>query len=404
MSIDVTSSINQAGFDGTGDPVASGTMKDYANSWITLYNAILNGSQAADRFLFSSADTLQITSGAVASPTQEINYIQSETGTIDALTTIGASNNRRIIFKAYPGHIILIQSGLGNITTLDSNDITLSGNIILEAFCIGSQWSITATGGVKNNFAAATDPGTGDDTGDGYNYGSQWVNISNDRAWVNVSPTLAAAKWRKTTPDLNKVSVRAAAATLAQVGIAAPTIANTPANANGADGTYVTLPTTNSSGNLGGWVTATFNILRSSYDPIIEFLVKTDATITTQRLWVGLIDADITNTDTPTTRKIIGFRWSTNASDAGWIPCLGDGSTFTPGSAIGTVAASTAYKLRIRIASGTTTAYFSVNDSAETALTANFPAIATELGILCRCITTSAAIRLLNFSYAKVGW
>jgi hypothetical protein len=380
-------------------------MVTFANSVDTLFNNILNGSQAADRFLFSSAVTLEIASGAVTAPTQVINYIYSEIGTLDNLDTIGASNNRFMVLKAYSGHTIIVRSGQGNITTLDGNDISMSGNIMLMAWCTGSQWSVVSTGGVKNNFAAAADPGTGDDSAAGYDNGSLWLNALGDKAFFNVAPDLAVARWRQITPPVNRWSIRAAAATLAAVGIAAPTIANTPANANGTDGTYITLPTTSSSGNLGGFITASLNLVRGAHDFTAEWLVKTDATITTQRLWVGFIDADLTNVDTLAAgREFIGFRWSTVAADAGWVPVLNDGTTQNTGTAIGTVAASTAYKLRLRVVSGTSTVYFSVNDSAETAMTTNFPSSAQDLGMVCRCITTSAAIRLLNYSYGKVWW
>lgn len=405
MPIDITSQINKAGFDSTGDAVASGTMVTYANSWITLFNNILNGSQAADRFLFTSATTLTIASGVVTAPTQVINYISAETGNADILTTIGASNNRFMVLKATPGHTITVESGTGNITTLDSNNITLTGNMLLLAWCNGSQWSVVSTGGVKNNLASNLDPSPASDTTAGYSWGSLWVNTAIDRAFICVAPNGTVARWKPITPPVNAWSIRAAAATVAPVGIAAPTVANTPANANASDGTFITLPTTASSGNLGGFITASLNLVRPSQDFYAEWKVKTDATITATRLWVGFIDADLTNVDTLAAgREFIGFRWSTVAPDTGWVPVLNDGTTQNTGTAIGTVAASTTYVLRLRVVSASSTVYFSVNNSAEQSLTTNFPASSQDMGMVVRCIDTTASIRLLNFSYAKVWW
>lgn len=393
----------KTGFDSTGDAVASGTMLTFGNSVDGIFNDILNGVQAADRFKFSSAITYTIASGAITSPSQTAIYIASETGTTDVLTTIGASNNRFIFMKAAAGHTITVQHGTGNLSTLDGNDIYLTGAVVLLAWCQGSQWSVVSTGAVKNNFLAASDPLSSSDTTLGYDYGSQWVNLNNFRAYTNIFPAAGASIWRKFTPNINEWSIRAAAATLQQVGIAAPTIANTPANANQTDGPYVTLPTTASSGNLGGFVTATFNLVRLAYDPIVEWLIKTDSTISSIRIWIGLASADVTNSDTAS-GSFIGFRYSTVAGDAGWMPVNRDGTTQTVGTAIGTVQASTVYKLRLRLVSGTPTCYFSVNDGAEQAFATNIPLNSTDLGMVCRPITQTTAIRLINYSYGKVGW
>jgi hypothetical protein len=88
------------------------------------------------------------------------------------------------------------------------------------------------------------------------------------------------------------------------------------------------------------------------------------------------------------------------------MPVLIDGSTQNVGSVLGgAITVSTVYKLKIRIVSGgTPTAYFSVNDGAEQAMTTNFPAIATDMGAICRCIATTAAIRSFSFSTFDAQW
>lgn len=47
-----------------------------------------------------------------------------------------------------------------------------------------------------NNFTATTNPGTGDDTADGYGVGSYWYNVTLDLAFVCLDATANAAVWR----------------------------------------------------------------------------------------------------------------------------------------------------------------------------------------------------------------
>lgn len=47
----------------------------------------------------------------------------------------------------------------------------------------------------KCNFTAATDPGSGDDSADGYSAGSKWHNTTAGRAWVCKVATAGAAVW-----------------------------------------------------------------------------------------------------------------------------------------------------------------------------------------------------------------
>jgi hypothetical protein len=339
--------------------------------------------------------------------------VSAYSGTSDFLKTIGVSNNTFLVLKATSGHSIIIQGdGSGNITSADGGNFILSGNQAALLYCQNSQWSLVGSSyslaGLAN-FGATSDPTPSSDTLSGYSVGSSWVNTSADRAFVNVDATAGAAIWKRTTPPKNKWGVRAANATAQGVGIASPTLANAGANSNDSSTTFMTLVTTAAAGNIAGWITTSFNLIRASYDPVIEVLVKTGAAadLANQRVWIGLVDADITNVDTLAAgRKFIGFRYSSAAADPGWMPVLNDGTTQNVGTVLGgAIAASTVYKLRVRIlSSGTPTAYFSVNDGAEQAMTTNFPAIATDLGAIARNIPVTAVIRTINFSSFDVVW
>lgn len=404
MTISV--SLDKTAFDSTSDPVASAGMGTFAASVESEFNDVLNGVQAFDKQKFTSAASYGITNGVLsqnglaATPQQALITVSAETGTNDTLDTIGVSNRRFIILKAAALHTITLSSGVGNITTADGNSFIMTGNIMAMLWCQDNQWSLIGPGrGLVNRLSINRDPGSADHSGAGYSEGSLWANTTKDQAFMLLDASAGAGIWKRITTPKNSWSIRASSNGTFGVGVNNPTTANSPAAANDANNTFMTLPTTAVSGNLGGWITTAFSLVRPAHDPVVECIVKTDATITTQRLWVGLISAAITNVDTIAAGTLfIGFRWSTVAGDVGWIPVLNDGTSQTNGTAIGTVAASTVYKLKFRVVSTNSLVYFSVNDSAEQSLSTNFPAAATEMGALCRCITTSAAIRLLNFS------
>jgi hypothetical protein len=400
----------KTGFNQTTDGVESATMMDYANSVDNLLNNILNGAQAFDRQLFSDADGMAIVNGVLGVPTQALVTVSAESGTSDILLTIGASNNRFVVLKAATGHTIAVAgTGAGNIVSVDGGSPTISGDSAALLWCHNSQWSIIGSVGssLLNNLTATVDPTPAEDVGDGYAVGSLWANTSGDRAFTLVDSSSGLAIWKRMTPPKNRWGIKAANTSALGIGISGVTMANSPANANDSTNTFITLPTTAVIGNLGGFITTTLNLIRPSFDPTIEIYVKTSADLTAQRDWIGLVDAEITNVDTlAATREFIGFRYSSVAADPGWMPVLNDGTTQNVGSVLGgAITVSTVYKLKIRIVSGgTPTAYFSVNDGAEQAMTTNFPAIATDMGAICRCIATTAAIRSFSFSTFDAQW
>lgn len=407
-------STTKTGFDSTTDPVASATETTFATSVEQIINNILNGVQEFDQQLFEPASPNGVYSivsgalalnGAAAVPTQKMITVSPETGAQDNLDTIGVSNNRSLVIKAYSGTNIYIRHGHGNITTPDGTDFLVTGNLVAELWCQNSQWSLIGPGQGILNVESTRDPGSNDHSGSLLSVGSLWSNTAKDQSWMALDVTAGAGVWGRLTQPKNWLAVRAANATALGIGVVSPTTANSPASANDSTNTWMTLPTTNVSGNLGGFVSTTFTIVRPSHSPIFECTIKMDATILTERVWIGLTSADVTNVDTLAAgTKFLGFRWSTVAADVGFCPVQNDGATQYVGSPIGTVVAGNTYKLRIRVDGDNGLAYFSVNDSAEQSPGSNFPAVATDMGFVCRVITTSAAIRLINFSTMKLEW
>lgn len=203
--------------------------------------------------------------------------------------------------------------------------------------------------------------------------------------------------------------LQASAATIEPEGVALPTIANTPANANDSDGAQITLPSTASAGNLAGFISTTFNLTRRQYNPVVTWIVKTSADITNLRFWLLLTSAAITNVDTIAgATEVAGFRFSTVAPDTSWTPIVKDATTQGTGQAIGTVSANQLWLLRMRLDSGAGIAYFTAKNTfsgswlAEQTLSTNLPQAATDLGFCVRVIPTTASARTLNFLRMEV--
>lgn len=204
----------------------------------------------------------------------------------------------------------------------------------------------------------------------------------------------------------NNWSVKAAAAIVQQNGIAAPTLtAGTASASNDTDSTYINLLTGAVSGNIAGYVTATFNLVRRSHNPVFHFLMRTGAAadIAAIRFWIGLFSAAPTNVDAIAAgTSAVAFRYSTVAGDAGWLPVTNDGATQSTATAIGTIAASTRYLLSIEVDDTNGIAYFMVNNDLTTrrSINTNLPAAATELGAAWYLITNSGAGKNFKFSRA----
>ncbi len=164
------------------------------------------------------------------------------------------------------------------------------------------------------------------------------------------------------------------------------------------DQTWYTLAVTNSStGTVGGF--------RSSVEPFwwdndfdLSVMIRTSTTVTDARIWCGFISADFTNSDTMAD-KGIAFRFS-QGTDAGWVAVCRDGTTQSVSSSLGSVAVSTRYHLRIRFIRASNTAYFSINDGPETAITANIPAAGTRSAVAVYIYNKNATAQTLYFRYA----
>jgi hypothetical protein len=127
-----------------------------------------------------------------------------------------------------------------------------------------------------------------------------------------------------------------------------------------------------------GAPTATLSMLDDDFDLVAELITGTS--VAAMRFWFGITSDSTFNTDTLASASTGGgilFRFSTVAGDGGFVgyTAAGGGGATHVSATVNTIVASTAYKLRIRfVRQGTPTAFFSVNDGTEVAMTANLPA------------------------------
>jgi hypothetical protein len=115
----------------------------------TAIEALLNGTQAFDRILFS-AQSATIASGEITATKTFIAIDTEAAAASDDLDTInGGSAGRLILMVNVSGRTVVLKHGTGNLYSFDSADVSLSSEysfaILLNT---GSQWLILAnTGG-----------------------------------------------------------------------------------------------------------------------------------------------------------------------------------------------------------------------------------------------------------------
>lgn len=139
------------------------------------------------------------TFNAVTNPTSGIASGAVVTGNSNAAGGAGASgplNNFTATVDPGAG----TDSGAGYSIGSQWINVTLQKAFVcLSATPNAAVWAVDATAGAaaapKNNFTATGDPGVGADTGAGYSVGSQWVNAVLKKAFVCVDATANAAVW-----------------------------------------------------------------------------------------------------------------------------------------------------------------------------------------------------------------
>lgn len=165
------------------------------------------------------------------------------------------------------------------------------------------------------------------------------------------------------------------------------------------DNLYGTIASQASAGSDFGWRTSNFTLVQRQWFPTYETIILSPDIITSVRMWVGLTSAQMTDSDTAP-GHFMGFRFSTVAGDTGWTPITRDGATQNAATTIGTVAANTAYRLKIRCTSGHV--FFSVNGGTETDVTSNLPTSTQDLGVNHRGFTQNGTAKKMGICRSRL--
>lgn len=98
---------------------------------------------------------------------------------------------------AFQLSVVMINDTQTSITLAPDNN---SSNDIFDR---RMPWSDLVSSDALNNFVATTDPTANDDSDDGYSVGSLWVNTTNDTAWICADASSGAAVWDRVDGPLN---------------------------------------------------------------------------------------------------------------------------------------------------------------------------------------------------------
>jgi hypothetical protein len=307
-------------------------------------------------------------SGGLVTRTLPRHTIDTEAAaTTDDLTTIsgGATGDVLIISAANASRVVTVKHGTGNIYLYSKIDIVLDDTDKQLMFVYG---------------------------------GSRWWQINGLPTTALTYPTAAPFRrpsnmpMQMTPAARTNWGYRAAAAIVQANGIAAPTLSGSAAAANQADSTYISLTSGAVIGNSAGYVTATYNLSRRGHNPKMSMILQfTD--ILAVRGWFGFFSAAVTTADAIAgATEAAAFRFSTVATDAGFVPVTKDATTQTTGSAMNTIAAATRYLLEIELTASA--AIFTVNNGTPVSVATTLPTTTTELGLNTIVFTTAAVAKV----------
>lgn len=190
-------------------------------------------------------------------------------------------------------------------------------------------------------------------------------------------------------------------ATLTAVGgTPTHTLTGTASNVSDSSGHYVQL---SGDGALAGVQIATTEVVKTENKPIVTFVIKTGTTLptdATERIWIGLSDADLSASDSATGANVAAFRFAKDSDGtAFWRTQTNDG-----GADVGTVAvsaiaiaAATRYALTID-ASNPASILFYVDGILAATHTTNLPAVTVALGTQCLALDAGAGVMELLIS------
>lgn len=370
-------------------------IKDVEDAAVDGLADLKTGVDAMTQLRFDSTTTLTINASGVITISRTRHLVDTAGGAAtDDLDTIngGADGDVLQISIVSNARAVRVRHLAGNIFIDSQQDIWLRSTRQILQFTYStanSRWSLTGTVGV----GIQTPTFYLDEV-----VGHTRLLEAPHRA-VSLQSDIPSTARLLLQPDYearNWFAHRASAGTVLSIGVAAPTIANSPSAGIADDGNWTTMPTTSSSGNAGGFISS-FDLLRRTHQPEWVCVFKTPATITSMRLWIGLSSADAPDADSISSGVFFGLRFSTVAGDTNWRVYGYDGTVTVNDDSFLAVTADTRYVLRMRL-DDNGEASWTINGTVISAPLIN--SLSTNLGVVFRVITQTAAIRQLLFGRA----
>jgi hypothetical protein len=105
---------------------------------------------------------------------------------------------RGVWFEGFdPGDVsgLRLDADLAHATSQIQNPNSVLVEVASKPYVLSTSWSASP----RMNFAATSDPGSTDDSTDGYAVGSHWINLSSNQEFVCVAATASSAVWKQTT-------------------------------------------------------------------------------------------------------------------------------------------------------------------------------------------------------------
>jgi len=177
-----------------------------------------------------------------------------------------------------------------------------------------------------------------------------------------------------------------------------PTQDGTIANLTEPAGIWIRAATAASSGTDAGHLLPN-NWCWLDHNPTLRCVLRVNPTLSNLRIWVVLSNAAaaITNADDQHALKGVGLRYSTGASDHGWVTWKSDGTTQTiGGAAVTTIAGFGIYPISIAVTGGGANFTVTIGDATSTvAIPAG--ALGTMMRFQIQVTTTDGVSKVLDF-------
>lgn len=255
-------------------------------------------------------------------------------------------------------------------------------------------------------------------------YHAQWVFITPKEgffAWVVDEASFIkyqSGSWQLALPKYDtqrfnkrryRSSANRGANTRTVVGATGATPAGTLGNtADETEGSFQTWTTTAVNGNVAGNSIFTTGSTGSSvqlrYKPMVAFRFKTPSDLSLLRIMLGWAASSPGSSDSPAVNSVL-LRYSTNASDPGWMWYTYNGSSNVSSSQIASISTDTAYLVVLKAISGSIVEVWMGSDwdtiTRVATINSGLPSDTTDMYAWMTVTTLSAATRQIKFGQCE---